>query len=50
MVVKMALYGLNSSGAALREKLAGLLNDIGYTPSKSDPDVWNIAAIRPDGT
>ena len=30
--------------------MAVLLNDIGYTPSKSDPDVWMKAAIRPDGT
>ena len=50
MVVKMALYGLKSSGAAFRAKLAGLLNDIGYTPSKADPDVWMRAAIKPDGT
>ena len=50
MVVNMALYGLTPSGAAVRENLAGLINDIGYTPSKSDPDVWMKAAIRPDGT
>ena len=39
VVVKMALYGLKSSGAAFREKLTELLNNIGYTPSKVDPDV-----------
>ena len=39
MVVKMALYGLKSSGAAYRAKLAGLFNYIEYTPYKSDPDV-----------
>ena len=50
MVVKMALYGLNSSGEAFRAKFSGLLNDIKYTPSKADPDVWMRVAIRPDGT
>ena len=46
----MALYGLKSSGAAFRAKLVSLLNDIGYTPSKSDPDIWMIPAIKSDGT
>ena len=50
MIVKMALYGLKSSGAAFRAKLAGLLHDIGYVPSKADPDVWMKEAIKPDGT
>ena len=49
MIVKMALYGLKSSGAAFREKLAGVLHDIGYTPSKADPDVWIRAALKPHG-
>ena len=40
MVVKMDPYGLKSSGAALRAKLASLLQNIWYTPSKEDPDVW----------
>ena len=39
MIVKMALYGFKSSGAAFRAKLAGVLHDIGFTPSKADPDV-----------
>ena len=50
MVVKMSLYGLKSSGAAFRAKLAALINDIGYTPSKAYSDVWMRAAISPDGT
>ena len=48
MVVKMDLYGLKSSGAALRSKLASLLHDIGYTPSKADPNAWMIPAIKSD--
>ena len=49
MIVKMALYGINSSGAAFRAKLSGVLHDIGYTPSKADPDVWLRPAVNPDG-
>ena len=50
MIVKMALYGLKSSGAAFRAKLAGVLHDIGYTPSKADPDVWIRPAVKPYGS
>ena len=50
MLVKMALYGLKSSGAAFRAKLAGVLHDIGYIPTKSDPDVWIRPAVKVDGT
>ena len=39
MVINMALYGLKSSRASFRAKLAVLLNDIRYTPSKSDTEV-----------
>ncbi len=48
MIVKMALYGLKSSGAALRSKLAGVLDDLGYRPSYADPDVWFKAATKTD--
>ena len=50
MVVKMALYGLKSSGAAFRAKLASNLHDMSYTPSKLDPYVWMRPAIKSDGT
>ena len=30
--------------------MVSLLHDIGYTPSKVDPDVWMIPAIKSDGT
>jgi hypothetical protein len=49
MIVKMALYGLKSSGAAFRSKLAGVLNDLNYRPSYADPDVWLKAAVKPNG-
>ena len=45
----MALYGFKSSGAACRAKLSGVLHDIGYTPSKSDTDVWLRPSVKPDG-
>ena len=45
----MALYGLKSSGAAFRAKLAGVLHDLSYVPSKADPDFWIRPAVRPDG-
>ena len=49
MLIKMALYGLKSSGAAFRAKLAGVLNDMGYRPSLADPDVWLRAGTKPCG-
>ena len=35
-----ALYGLKSSGAAFREHLAQVLDDIGFHSTAADPDVW----------
>ena len=49
MIVVHALYGLKSSGTAFRTLLVGTLYDIGYTPSKADPDVWLRPAVKPDG-
>ena len=43
MIIKMALYGLKSSGAAFRSKLASVIWDMGYRATQGDPDVW----IRP---
>ena len=45
----MALYGLKSSGAVFIAKLTSLLQKIGHAPSKADPDVWMIPAIKSDG-
>ena len=49
MVVKKALYRLKSSGAAFRAHLAETLHDLGYLPTKGDPDVWIRPAVKPDG-
>ena len=50
MIVKMALYGLKSSGAAFRSNLAGVLHYLSYVLSKADPDVWIRPEIRPNGS
>ena len=48
-LVKKALYGLKSAGAAFRALLAETLHDVGYKPTKADPDVWLRPAIKADG-
>ena len=40
MIITKALYGLKSSGAAFWSLLAEKLDEIGYTASRGDPDVW----------
>ena len=50
MVVKMDIYGLKLSGSTFRAELASLLHNIGYTPSKADPDLWMRPAIKSYGT
>ena len=48
-LVKKALYGLKSAGAAFRTLLAETLYDLGYVPTRADPDVWLRPAVKPDG-
>jgi Reverse transcriptase (RNA-dependent DNA polymerase) len=48
-VVRKALYGLKSAGAAFRSLLADTLMDIGYKPTKADPDVWLRPAVKANG-
>ena len=50
MLVKIVLYGLKSSDAALQSKLAGVLRDISYFFKKGEPAVWIQQAVKPDGT
>ena len=50
MIINMALYGLKSSGAAFRAKMAGVLHDLLYLPSKAYPDVMISPAVRPNGS
>ena len=49
MIVKKALYGLKGSGAAFRAHLAEKLHDIGFIPTRANPDVWGQLAVKPDG-
>ena len=48
MIIKKALYGLKSSGAAFRAHLAKTLYNIGFISTKADPDVWICLALKPD--
>ena len=50
MIIKKALYGLKSSGAAFRAHLAETLRDIGFKPTKADPDVWICPAVKLAGS
>ena len=49
MVIRKSLYGLKLSGAAFRAHLAETLHDIGFRPSKVDPDVWLRPVVKPNG-
>jgi len=40
LILTRALYGLKSSGAAWRAKLAETLSSLGFKSSRADPDVW----------
>ncbi|KAI2511667.1 Reverse transcriptase (RNA-dependent DNA polymerase) [Fragilaria crotonensis] len=48
-LVRKALYGLKSAGAAFRSLLADTLMDTGYKPTKADPDVWIRPATKGNG-
>eukprot|EP00804_Cyclotella_cryptica_P024735 CCRYP_001712-RD/>CCRYP_001712-RD protein AED:0.26 eAED:0.27 QI:0/-1/0/1/-1/0/1/0/353 len=39
-IVLHALYGLKSSGAAIRAHLAGCMRGMGYVSCPADPDLW----------
>ena len=49
MLIRKALYSLRSSGAAFCAHLAETLYDIGFVPTRADPDVWRQPAIKEDG-
>ena len=50
MLVTRALYGLKPSGASFRALLSEITWDLGYRPSRADPDVYMRPAVKPDGT
>ena len=45
LVIFKALYGLRSSGLRWHERFADCLRDMGFSPSKAEPDIW----MRPNG-
>ena len=49
MLIRKALYGLKSSGAAFRAHLAETLYDIRFVPTRADPDIWRRPAVKQDG-
>jgi Reverse transcriptase (RNA-dependent DNA polymerase) len=49
MIIKKALYGLKTSGAAFRAHLAETLFKLNYMPTKADLDVWIRPGIKSDG-
>ena len=49
MFIRKALYRLKSSDAAFRAHLAETLYDIGFVPTRADPDVWRQPAVTEDG-
>ncbi len=40
LVIVKALYGLRTSGAQFHKKLAKTMRELGYFPSKADPNIW----------
>ena len=40
LVMHKALYGTRSGGACWHDKLFDILHQIGFKPSKVDPDIW----------
>jgi len=45
LVIFKALYGLRSSGVRWHERFTDCLRDMGFSPSKAEPDIW----MRPNG-
>jgi Reverse transcriptase (RNA-dependent DNA polymerase) len=49
MIIRRALYGLRSSGAAYRAHFARTLMELGFTACKADHDVWMHPAKKTNG-
>jgi Reverse transcriptase (RNA-dependent DNA polymerase) len=49
MIIRMALYGLKSSGASYRAHFAKTLIELGLTACKADPDGWMRPAKKTNG-
>ena len=40
LIIDKALYGLRTSGLRWHDKFADCLNEMGFTVSKAEPDIW----------
>jgi Reverse transcriptase (RNA-dependent DNA polymerase) len=40
MIIKKSLYGQRTSGKSWHDLLFDMLTDMGFSPSKADPDIW----------
>ena len=40
LMMNKALYGTRSAGARWHDQLLDTLSEMGFVPSKADPDVW----------
>ena len=49
MLITRALYGFKTSSTSFRSYLAEILYELGYTPTKADPDVCLRKAVKVDG-
>lgn len=49
VLIVRALYGLKSSGQAWRTMLSQSLQELGFSSSLADPDVWYKPNTKPDG-
>lgn len=49
LIIRKALYGLKSSGAAYRKHFAESLTQMGFKPCYADNDVWMRPATKADG-
>jgi len=49
MIIRRALYGLRSSGAAWRRMMTECMKDMGYENTLANQDVWQRAATMDDG-
>ena len=48
MLITRDFYGLKTSSASFRYYLAEKLYELGYIPTKADPDVWLRKAVKAD--
>ena len=47
-IIKMALYGLKSSGAEFRSLLVETLHELNYVPSNANQDVYMRPGVKPN--